>query len=699
MSKANEGGAKGARQAPDEIKLKERQSQRLAALSGIEAKKLQGATVAELAQNLRWRVDPELLLMRRVCGQVVKTDPASGVDLPVPFATVNVYDTDCDFIGYFPFDLPWAWFYPIFCSRELIATATTDACGKFCVWIPRFDIDWIVRWRLEWECDPEIWIKPSIADLIRRLHLVATDDNPIPPHGPGPVSAGTLARDGGRALQKLTDLLGPARGLQLQLAVRNAMTMGKGADARSNLDRPAFSKPLPPPLSPQLAELGSRFAKEGAKALAVQLNVEAPRKHSLDLHRYVGPFLRWNCHLSLEREIVPILDVPDISFEVTQDVNGDGTQEVIYGNGYFDVAWNSGPIADVTLHASQSAVATWSCGPMPEVDCGQLGAGVGIVSASLMPLSGPAAGTPYYDAASGYGRRVNPPHADGAIRGSVAADRPATAPFARTLLLRGCNQVQNGAFYRLLYRFNGGPESPLIVPAWPTFRPLANTPVWVSGDANGWHAVLPDPANWLVPYLLLAWPTRGFQDGSYSVRLEIANAAKAHLSYSQPVRFEIDNSTPTAAFLGLAWRVAQNNTLPCTDPSWTPLPLHCPVVRRNVGDAIEFCVTWQASASHLREAALYGYGCGAASAVLTKTTSDDSVGHWHTGPADNNVTRSAIFRLNYAPDNQGAYGFGVNAYSRCFDPGDTTGYVADWLYDIAWYGGTMAALSVAVVNA
>lgn len=292
---------------------------------------------------------------------------------------------------------------------------------------------------------------------------------------------------------------------------------------------------------------------------------------------------------------------------------------------------------------------------------------------------------------------TNPPHADGAFRPSTAADRPATAPFARTLLLRGCNQVKTGSYYRVLYQFNGGAETKFLGLSWPTFRPLGNTPIPVSPDADGWYPVLSDPENWLVPYLLLAWPTYGFQDGDYDVRLEIGDGSKHHVAYSSSVKFKIDNSMPVGSFLSLAWRVAQDNTLPCSDSSWTPLPLSCPVVRRPA-QAIEFCVTWQASATHLYNAQLVAGGCGTATAILHLRTSDDSIKHWHTHAADNNVTRSAIYRLDYAVDNQGAYNLYIDANSRAFDPGDPTGYVSDWMVDVIWIGGYVAQLAIAVVN-
>lgn len=74
----------------------------------------------------------------------------------MPWATVHVEDTDCSLFGYFPHGWPWSWFLPLLCRREEIATAVTDACGRFCVWIPRWEIDWILRFRREGICLPDI---------------------------------------------------------------------------------------------------------------------------------------------------------------------------------------------------------------------------------------------------------------------------------------------------------------------------------------------------------------------------------------------------------------------------------------------------------------------------------------------------------------------------------------------------------------
>ena len=101
---------------PDQMPLTKKQAMRLSAVSGVAVKELAGFTVAELSERLRWRVDVELLLFRRICGRVVKRDPVTGVLHPVPFANVHVMDTDCSFLGFFPVEWPWGWFFPLFCD-------------------------------------------------------------------------------------------------------------------------------------------------------------------------------------------------------------------------------------------------------------------------------------------------------------------------------------------------------------------------------------------------------------------------------------------------------------------------------------------------------------------------------------------------------------------------------------------------------
>ena len=72
---------KGTAPAPDQTKLNAISAGRLASLTGLEANELQGQTIASISEKLKWAIDPEWLLFRRVCGRVVQTDPAYD-DLP-----------------------------------------------------------------------------------------------------------------------------------------------------------------------------------------------------------------------------------------------------------------------------------------------------------------------------------------------------------------------------------------------------------------------------------------------------------------------------------------------------------------------------------------------------------------------------------------------------------------------------------------
>ena len=89
-------------EAPDQQKLTASQAKRLANLTGLDAKALTGVSIAAVLEKYRWTVDFPPLLFRRICGRVVRKDPVTGVEYPVPFATVHVEDTDCGFVWYGP---------------------------------------------------------------------------------------------------------------------------------------------------------------------------------------------------------------------------------------------------------------------------------------------------------------------------------------------------------------------------------------------------------------------------------------------------------------------------------------------------------------------------------------------------------------------------------------------------------------------
>jgi hypothetical protein len=673
-------------------------------------KELAGLSVADISDKLRWQIDPELLLFRRVCGKVVKKDPVTGTEYPVPFATVHVEDTDCSLLGYFPPAWPWGWFFPLFCRREEIATVVTDACGRFCVWIPRWEIDWILRFRRERICFPDIFIKPSIRDLLEHLH-------PIPPiirpPRPEPDPPPFLLKDGGMTFRRAEEMLG--RGLAGRLAGLEAeATLAGSARPRLDvLDAPAFAEPLPPPLPEELKRASARETADLAEMkahqarmsdLAARFKLDQAIVERLDLRRFIGPFRR--CFDVFVPEWLPIFDVPDVTFRVTQDVDGDGDEETIYSEGFFDVRWNAGPIPDVTLYASSIAVAGLTC-DTPTVPCGNVPA---IIFAGLMPLANPAApADPYHDAgpgepanvAPGYARRPNRPHPSGLVSDPPPNPR-AKSPYTGVLLLYGCNELQGAAFYRLRYSLNGGPTVPFTGLTWPLYRMVGGAlqTHWPVADVNGWYPVLPAADGWFPQNLLLTWPTGA--NGLYEVELQLGNGAKSVISTSAPVRLRVDNSAPTAQFTGLAWRVAGT-------AGWTPLELICPVVVRPVVSGqpvgIEFRVSYQVLATHLRSLVLSGGGCGGGAPVelAAPNWSDppsmvNPYQHWSTDPdLDNSEARTAIFSLPGSAL-QGAYSFSLYAASRAFNPSQASGFAADWNYDPA-PNYVIPSLPVAVVNA
>jgi hypothetical protein len=117
--------------APDRLPLKPAQAKRLARMTGLKAEEFVGQSVADLGERMKWRIDPKFFFFQRVCGKVVKKDPISGKTCPVPFATVDVEDTDFHFLSYFPSGSPWAWHFWLAIDRETIATTKTSISNGF----------------------------------------------------------------------------------------------------------------------------------------------------------------------------------------------------------------------------------------------------------------------------------------------------------------------------------------------------------------------------------------------------------------------------------------------------------------------------------------------------------------------------------------------------------------------------------------
>jgi hypothetical protein len=675
----------GKAPAPDETKLNAIAAGRLASLAGLEAQEVQGQTIASISEKLKWAIDPEWLLFRRVCGRVVQTDPDSGVAYPVPFATVHVLDTECDFWGYFPDGWLYSWLFPIRCRTEELTKVVTDECGNFCVWIPRFEIEWILRWRRERFCYEEFLVKPSIADLLARLAQEAEIQPKFPPPNPGdPVELSALVAERGD--------LSAAVGRPAQQAIMAAArTTAFGSQATPLVDRlaaPAFPQGLEPPLPHTLKE---RFTEVGHEALVDHVKGESLALEGIDLARWVGPFLR--CVDIWVREWEPIFEVPDVSFEVTQDVDGDGTDDVIYRS-YFDISYG-GADPYVTIEASQIAVSLRSpvCVPSPPCDEGD----VAIQRAGLMPVEAAPA---YFDTSSGFAVRPNKPR-PGGLFGSAEMS-PSTAPFFGELQLYGCVHAKGAAYYRILgatANGNGiptpgsaafGPAVPLIsswkLARWaPGFQQHT-----VSPDPQGWYEILPDSDDWQPEHLLLDWVTGSA--GVWQLTLELGNSAKSVIYTAPPVTMTIDNFAPTATPFPtlLQWRYAGTS-------AWTNLlTMPCPLITRDHVADVEIQVGATVAAGHLRSALLSAGGCGIS---LAEVSGDPSVTqHWYENQSDNSWSTVATYTVP-ADAPAGCYSFWFDTTSRAFNPaGSDGGYADDWNYDNPWPLESDPSVSVAVVG-
>jgi len=670
-----------ARTQPDQRKLSELQAERLAKITDLDAKDLVGLTHSEISEKFRFHIEPELLLFRKVCGRVVKTDPVTGIDYPVPFATVHVQDTDCSLLGYFPVGSPWAWYFPFRCRREDIATAKTDECGNFCAWVPRWDIDHLLRWRHQRFCFPIAFERPSLRDILDDLQPIPR----IPPVGPGPVELPSLKS--GEALKQLEDRVGRTAVAKLQRLGANSRFGEVNTELEALLDTAVNPQRLAPPLPKEFR--GSRPRELQANALeedrtlfrdtlSERLQVDAEEFEGLDLRNYIGPFKR--C-IDVSMPIwTTIIDVPDITFRVTQDTDGDGDEETIYSEGYFQVRWNAGPLGPVTLHANQTALAGQRECLHHGVPCGTEPA---IVMAGMMPVSGDAS---LYDPINGYVLRANRPHSDGSVNPDAMPD-PAATPFYGNVSLFGCNKTNASAtHYRLVYKYSddGGVTytayQPLTGREWWLYRVNSGTGLGeyrnISSDANGWYPIAVAGDSAANPFLprdkLMDWPSNYYADGRYVFKVELGNGSGTTLQSSAEIAFNIDNSAPYA-HLTVEWkRVGQG------DAAFQQLTGPCPVVRRgSSAQDLEFRVTLLAGARHLRSVRLDDGDCGGgefAEAVPGATF------HWHQTTGDNTETLQKRYTLS-ALALQGTYSFGGKVSSRAISP---TGYDNGHLQPTPW---------------
>jgi len=654
-------GTRSGKQRPDdrnprERRVTKRQAAFLSERTGIAASELAELELGTLHERLQWHLDPTLLFFRRVCGRVVRPDPETGELHPVPFATVHVEDTDCNLLFHAPEGFPYFWIYPGLCTREEIATVETDACGNFCVWIPRWEIDRILRWRRERIYFPEIDI-PRLVDILEDLFPVPRRPPPRPPFPlPDPLPDFTDVE----VRREVERRLGAPMAERLaRLAPDRTFGAFRGAlDAALREPAPREALPRPPLPSPD--------------------ELPAPhRKHrclkEIDPRRPVGPFRL--CKDVIVPEWTVALDIPDITFRVTQT---QGDQEVtIYAEGFFDVRWNETEIPDVILEAGPNAQAVEICEEDPGIVCEDEPA---ILNISEMPLTEAYHDNTGGDDRFGYGIRVNGPSSDGLTPPPLGAEADAGkahAPYADRLNLYGCYHIGDNTHYRVVAAFEGGTPEPITGVTFPVLTTTFTIDHQIP-DPAGWYPIRNDLIG-SYEHLILPWPTQQsrFADGRYEIRLQVGTGTPGSITSqeeSDPFTFEVDNARPNATFHQIRWW----HDAPGEGPdSAVILEDPCPVLHRQSGVDVIVEVRWSASAAHPRSAAAGFGGCGGGNPVALGAASDRA--WWWQDPSDTTTgLKVARWRIpgSLPP---GCYTASLSAVSRAYNPAvpgaDTT---HDW---------------------
>ncbi len=672
------------------------QVERLAALAEVPKAELEGRGLLELTEHFRW-IEPGWLSPNRVCGQVVKENPATHVLEPVPYALVRVFDVDWSLLGHFPDHWPFGWFFPLARRLELLATVRTDRCGRFCVRVPRFELDWIRRWYRLTLCLPGPFepldlcdIKPWLCEGLREV--------PDWDFGPGPV------------IEDWQDRLGPELLGEL-LGATQLPKLERPLDELGELLRLGAGRvELAPPLGEELQRL---HEKGGATELAQALKIRLPKTlrpgkglEELSPRRVYGPFRR--CIDVRFPVWMPLLDVPDITFRVSQDVDGDGHEELIYTEGLGDVRVNATLPMNVVLRAQSNAI---SIPPalcrLPDVPCAE----PGLVMAGLMPIQNePAPEPPYLEPSRGTATRVNRPHVTGHFGEAVDESILGRSPFCSTLQLRGCNRRDGARYYRVLGRLRAegelgfGLERPWVGESWQQIRWVGSPPRverrHIVSDEQGWYQILDASEGWLDPHLLLNWPTTSYGNGLYELRLEFADASRHSLGFSPERRLRVDNRRPILT-PRVAWR-------PLGHGSFEPVPSGCAVLRRRASQPLEFSVDLVTSCSFLRSVTLAATACGGIRAARTSAlpeqwespdADDGTLQRFHTHVTETHVSENVRFVLPGLAE-PGVYGFRAVSRSRAFNPagGDGGFGASEWFYDPGSYRFTEWHRQFAVVD-
>lgn len=632
-----------------------------------------------------------LQLKHKVCGRVFKTDPTTGEKCPVPGATVRVYDVDLNFFWWYPTPgLPWGWIFPFFPHRrEEIATTKTDECGYFCVNIPYFDIDAVLRWRLRYRCLWEILKRPTVLEAIdlgvkpdiryypelEQLPEMKVKPRPEPWPPTEPVIKETEYRNlkvtnddvvekisvnirnelrsSERSIDNTSALFTKSRfeAVRETLFKKDALFEPVSKESSSVLDEPAFPHSIAPPSLPDddlMMEMLGKQKKDVAATMA-QIRVSKPIVRLLRCWPEIVP--EWNL----------FLDVPDIVFKVEQDIDADGVLETIYEEGYFDVNWNlSESTTDVQIEAWSNAIC---------VPCGQSYAPC--TKAGIVGFNDIAIDPMYFDS-EGYVKGVNRPKQFIAFPLPHIVRPDAETPLCKTIRIVGCPEYGTASYYKVFYKYEGGSETHFNE-SWHVYNISAGTSHHVKPDVSGFYEVLTPPNDYFPYHTLINWRTHRYPDGKYELRLELYDAAHNPIAaVLDPVKVVIDNSKPAPVdFLKLEYKESGG--------TWTEAPLHCPIIKRTAGTDIDLRVSYNVAAAHLRDITISFTGCSG-------SVGSDS--YWHQTVSDNNKTLDWTVTVPSSVD-EGGYRFYLEGRSRAFNA--TGGLASNWEFDTLsiWRGNSL----------
>lgn len=133
--------------APEKRELNSHERARLAELAGLQPEAFCRLTIEEIRSRFGWQIDPRLLLFRRLSGRVLSADNEIGNAIPVPEAVIRVDSTLSDLLHFADNVHGGGCVLMTNLRRETITTLTTSSQGEFSLWIPRFDIESLARWR------------------------------------------------------------------------------------------------------------------------------------------------------------------------------------------------------------------------------------------------------------------------------------------------------------------------------------------------------------------------------------------------------------------------------------------------------------------------------------------------------------------------------------------------------------------------